>query len=431
MSNGGLLAGIMNPAQVDVLGSMDAGRERQATRKAGDLLAESIGGKVGELARLSPDKAMAYAKATNTPIDDMGRVKNLMGWNIMGAKLFQAGQGDEAANVLERAAAQIQEQTGQVPEALLKVVSDWRTNGAGGEIVKNFTNAGLSLDPSSQGESFSLGEGQVRYDSKGNPIARNIGAGGGKSGLPAEAVSFNDLIKDFTPEQQKTAKLVKAGLKGRAMSNAVLSAIESGDIANLAEAKAEIRQAEKFGELTGSSRAKAIDKGFDSIIKIDRGIKNIDDAISSLDRGAGVGAVEKIWPSIKAASVELDNVRGRMALDVVGATTFGALSKGELDLAKDVALPTGLDTPQLIDYLTRKKAAQTKLRAYYNEQIQFLDQGGTIAGFLRKKEGTASTNQEEARPSESGGEQAVAEGATATNAQGQKIVYSNGQWSPM
>jgi len=202
MANGGLLAGIMNPAQVDVLGSMDAGRERQATRKAGDLLAESIGGKVGELARLSPDKAMAYAKATNTPIDDMGRVKNLMGWNIMGAKLFQAGQGDEAANVLERAAAQIQEQTGQVPEALLKVVSDWRTNGAGGEIVKNFTNAGLSLDPSSQGESFSLGEGQVRYDSKGNPIARNIGAGGG-------------IDKDFLKEERQAASATTKALRKR------------------------------------------------------------------------------------------------------------------------------------------------------------------------------------------------------------------------
>ena len=75
-----------------------------------------------------------------------------------------------------------------------------------------------------------------------------------------------------------------------------------------------------------------------------------------------------------------------MALDVVCATTFGAISAGELDLAKDVALPTGLDTPQLIDYLTRRKAAQEKLRAYFGEQIQFLDQGGTVAGFLRKKE---------------------------------------------
>lgn len=204
--------------------------------------------------------------------------------------------------------------------------------------------------------------------------------------LPAESVAFNDLIKDFTPEQQNKAKQIKAGLKGRAMSNAVLSAIESGDVNNLAQAKAKIRQAEKFAEATGASRAKTIDKGFESINKINNGIGNIDRAISALDRGAGVGAIEQYLPSIKAASVELNNIQGSMALDVVGATTFGALSKGELDLARNIALPTGLDTPELIDYLNRRKVAQEKLRGYYNEQIQFLDQGGTVAGFLRSKE---------------------------------------------
>lgn len=218
--------------------------------------------------------------------------------------------------------------------------------------------------------------------------------------LPAEAVAFNDLIKDFTPEQQVTAKKVKAGLKGRAVSNAVLSAIESGDIKNLSQAKAEIKQAEKFAEMTGTSRAKAIDKGFDTITKITSGISNIDRAISAIDKGAGVGAVEKLWPSIKAASVELDNIRGQMALDVVGATTFGALSKGELDLAKDIALPTGLDTAELKVYLQEKKAAQEKLKSYYNEQIQFLDQGGTVAGFLREKERGSQQQQQQAAPNQ-------------------------------
>ena len=220
-----------------------------------------------------------------------------------------------------------------------------------------------------------------------NILKQQQGGVGGdrKKDLPAETIAFNDLIKDFTPEQQKTAKLVKAGLKGRAMSNALLSAIESGDVKNLRDAKAEIKQAEKFAEMTGSSRAQAIDKGFERIVKIDEGIRNIDNAIRAIGGGAGVGAVEKLWPSIKAASVELDNIRGKMALDVVGATTFGALSKGELDLAKDIALPTGLDTKELKAYLTRKRDAQIKLKDYFNEQIQFLDQGGSVAGFLRMK----------------------------------------------
>lgn len=219
------------------------------------------------------------------------------------------------------------------------------------------------------------------------------GQGGKDKGLPAEAQAFNDLIKDFSLEEQKVARRIKAGLKGRAISNAELSAIESGDIKSYSDYKIQQKQGEKFAEATGAQRAKIIDKGFNSIIKIDSGIRNIDKAINAVTSGAGVGALEKLWPSIKASSVELDNIRGQMALDVVGATTFGALSKGELDLAKDIALPTGLDSAELTDYLQRKKTAQEKLRAYYNDQIQFLDQGGTVAGFLRNKERSGSQQQ--------------------------------------
>ena len=202
---------------------------------------------------------------------------------------------------------------------------------------------------------------------------RMASQGGGN--LPAETAGFNDLIKDMSPEQQKNAKLIKAGLKGRAMSNALITAIADGNVTSLAEAKAQIAESEEFAKKTGSSRAKAIDEGFASIAKISTGIGNIDAAIAAVGKGAGVGAIEKKFPSLKAASVELDNIRGRMALDIIGATTFGALSESELEFAKEVALPTGLNGPELIEYLTIKKSGQEKLRAYYNEQIQFIDQG--------------------------------------------------------
>ena len=139
----------------------------------------------------------------------------------------------------------------------------------------------------------------------------------------------------------------------------------------IGDASAKIKQREKFAERTGISRAKAIDKGFESIVKIDAGLRNIDRAIGALDSGAGVGAIQQFLPSIRASSVSLDNIQKRMALDVIGAVTFGALSKGELDLAKEVALPTGLDTPELIQHLRERKAAREKLRNYFNKRIQF------------------------------------------------------------
>lgn len=199
---------------------------------------------------------------------------------------------------------------------------------------------------------------------------------------------FESLVEKagLTGEKESEAAMIALGLSPRAVGNAAQT-IAKDDITDLvADSQAVIRERTKFGEMTGTSRAKAIDKGFERIAKIDLGIRNIDEAVVAIRNGAGVGAIESQFPSIKAASVELDFVQKKMALDVIGAVTFGALSKGELDLAKEVALPTGLDTDELIDHLQRRKVAQTKLRAYFMEQIQFLDQGGTVAGFLREQE---------------------------------------------
>ena len=135
-----------------------------------------------------------------------------------------------------------------------------------------------------------------------------------------------------------------------------------------------------------------VKQGFKAVQSINKNMLNLDRAISALRSGAKTGAIEKFLPSIRKASIELDQVRGELGLDVVGAVTFGALSAGELGLAMSVALPTGLDEPALMEHLEKRKDAQSKLLNYYNEQIQFLsgtDQDGTpntIAQFLSNKE---------------------------------------------
>ena len=203
---------------------------------------------------------------------------------------------------------------------------------------------------------------------------------------PSGVVEFESLTKNLTEDQKKEATLIKLGLSPRAVGSAIQTITAAGVEELVGDASAVIKQREKFGELTGSSRAKSIDSGFDKIGKINAGIGNIDRAISVLNSGAGVGAIQKFLPSIRASSVELDNIQKSMALDVIGSVTFGALSQGELNLAKEVALPTGLSTKELVGHLNRRKAAQEKLRGYYEEQIQFLDQGGSVAGFLRSKD---------------------------------------------
>jgi hypothetical protein len=207
---------------------------------------------------------------------------------------------------------------------------------------------------------------------------------GGQQSL--EGKSFESLIANFSEEDKIKARRVKARIDPGAMGSAIQTIASKGIASNIGEASAVIKEREKFGELTGASRSKAIDKGVEKIQKIDVGIQNIDKAIKLLQDGAGVGAIERWIPSIKASTTALNNLQSTMALDVIGAVTFGALSQGELDLAKNVALNTKLDTPELIADLQARKAAQEKLRAYFDEQIQFLDQGGSVAGFLRSKQ---------------------------------------------
>lgn len=204
--------------------------------------------------------------------------------------------------------------------------------------------------------------------------------------LTAEQREFESLTRGLPEEQKKKAKLIKLGLSPRAVGSAVQTITDKGIADEIGNTEATIGQRKKFGEMTGASRAKAIDKGFASVVRIGQGINTIDRAITALKGGAKTGAIQRFLPSIKAASVELKQIGNQMALDVIGGVTLGAISEKELELARMVALPEGLDEPALIKHLEERKAAQEKLRAYYQEQINFLDQGGTVAGFLRQKE---------------------------------------------
>ena len=203
--------------------------------------------------------------------------------------------------------------------------------------------------------------------------------------IGTEGRFFNQMIGGFSDQDQQSARRVKAGLDSRAMGSSAQTIAKEGISEMVGDSEAKVRERIKFGEMSGTSRAKAIDKGFEKIQKIDKGMRNIGRAIDAARKGAGSGALEKRFPSIMQASIELDQIADSMALDVIGSVTLGAISEAELDLAKQVALPRGLKPEALIEHLQARSAAQGKLRAYLGEQIDFLDQGGTVAGFLRSK----------------------------------------------
>jgi hypothetical protein len=152
-----------------------------------------------------------------------------------------------------------------------------------------------------------------------------------------------------------------------------------------AAADVELETAPTIAATTQAAKAAITrsEKAFDQIGKIRPNIANIDEAIRLIDEGAATGVVQSRLPSVRAASVELNNLQGRLGLDVVGNTTFGALSEAELNFALDVALPTNLDQPDLKRWLQRKKESQQKLVAYLERVATFMGTpGNTVKDFI-------------------------------------------------
>jgi hypothetical protein len=224
--------------------------------------------------------------------------------------------------------------------------------------------------------------------------------------IPAGVREFQALTQGLSPEQQRQAQLIELGLEPRAVGaaerifdiggvphkfdpvsgRAVPIEIQGREVTteDVGVRKKTIAEQVERGRGAGKSASELIDKGFAAITNVQGNIRNLDRALGALDRGARTGAVQRFLPSVTAASKELDQIRNELGLDVVGSVTFGALSESELDLALDTALPTGLDEPALRAWLQRKRDAQTKLLEYYEDQISFIDQGGTVAGFAER-----------------------------------------------
>jgi len=187
-----------------------------------------------------------------------------------------------------------------------------------------------------------------------------------------------------------TTKVISAQgeeLKGQARADAIRASEMFG-----AETQRIRAQERGLGELS----SKQVGLAFAEVGKIKKNIGNIDEAIKAIDDGANTGVIASKLPNITAASIQLANVRQNLGLDVIGSVTFGALSEGELNLALDTALPTGLAPKDLRAYLVNKKTAQTKLAGYLNEQAKYLSKSGnTLSGWLEKVDNQATSGQSE------------------------------------
>ena len=244
----------------------------------------------------------------------------------------------------------------------------------------------------SQNQGFTLGQGQQRYDAAGNLIA---------SGAPKSS-GTGLAVDDFIGTPVRVERDGKTFLAGMVQT-------PDGDF--------EVREVGLNGELTDTSgrtageqvkdkgRTEAVkrafvqsDKAFEKLESINTNIANLDEGIDLLENeGANTGVISKLLPTVRASSIKLKNLQNRLGLDIIGAVTFGALSKGELDLALNTALPRNLSEDQLVGFLRDKRNAQVKLRDSITEFAQFTGAGDkTIAEWLefKKQKGASAQSAE-------------------------------------
>jgi hypothetical protein len=193
---------------------------------------------------------------------------------------------------------------------------------------------------------------------------------------------FESKLVGLDDEQKNEATLIALGLKPRATGSAAQTIAATGTTGAVAGSEAAIAGAKEAATQAAGNIGKAVGKGLDAGVKafekipsVRTAIVNYDDAIAQLDAGAETGIIDSMLPSFTVAGKNLDNTIKRLGLDVVGNTTFGALSGSELAFALKAAIPDNLQPAELRKWLVAKRNAQQKLLTGLDEMANFLGDG--------------------------------------------------------
>ncbi len=151
-------------------------------------------------------------------------------------------------------------------------------------------------------------------------------------------------------------------------------------------------EAEVAGLTEGAKGAFSIAKdqaseGLKLITRLEKNIGNYQEGISAIDEGAQSGFFVSLLPSIRQASIELDNVVNRLGLDVVGSVTFGALSEGELRMAMSTAAPTNMRPEYLKEWFQERIKSKNNVLKVTQDMVRFLSGGDkTMKDYYERKD---------------------------------------------
>lgn len=223
-----------------------------------------------------------------------------------------------------------------------------------------------------------------------------------KSGSDADPnVQSSSILRDFSGVvlTMKDGSVQVRTVGGQVLSGEDALAFVRKSQENYAATEQSIYGAREAGKLEsqaelGGAAAAAVEEGklapqtakeyFKQSEAVASSIRNMDSAIQAINEGAQSGVVYNMLPNVTVASAELQNAKNRLGLDVIGSVTFGALSEGEMRIAMDTAVPSGLGPQELKVWLERKKQAQTKMLYALQEAALHFASGGSQEDYYRK-----------------------------------------------
>ncbi len=182
-------------------------------------------------------------------------------------------------------------------------------------------------------------------------------------------------------------------------SGEILTGLAATEAIEAAQAD-EVEQAQltEFKTKSASAKAGMVQSTVNSILNVDSSLRNMARAKRALrtamaDNRSISGLLTQYFPDVSVEAAELRNARNALGLDVVGSVTFGALSKGELDLALSQGLPLGLNDPQLVEFIERREFAMKKYRQSLMEAARiYADPEKNFEDYLDSLEEVEITN---------------------------------------
>jgi len=374
-----LASAILNQEAPDIVGSFREGQEfakgQQVERLTGEALQAGGGQKLQELIGLDPEVGFNLAEAIGAR--SAKELNNFIRDASITENFFKQGNFDQGRQFIQqsRDTASMAGSSTKIHDNLLSIY-DTEGPQAAFDNIQGFTTV---LSKSKEQTSGNQDRDRLIADLESdNPeVAKSA-----RIALKLEEGAGNLTSRERILTDEELSRLSVQ------LDRDSAAAGEAGKLDSQLEQKPGVEAAVTKAVEDTKLSSEVIKSSFTGIGKARKSIGNIDRAIKAIDDGAKTGAIQSLFPSITTASIELDQLRNELGLDVIGSVTFGALSAGELNLALATALPTKLEGPALRDFLVRKKDAQSKVIANMNEAIQFLSKGNTVAEFVASKQGS-------------------------------------------